>query len=210
VPLLSAVAASNEGPESEELSALYDRFLLRKLVAPVSDDGVLELLMGTDETDAAGEAGARATADETRGEAMDVDGLREALEAVRAALVGVQAEAQAAAEALEAVRPALDALCVDLVPKPPGERQYTLPPLTTDEEALVDAALGPGRDDEMLADYKNIPITRQDMATLKPHEWLNDEVINFFFKLLEEREAYAVASAAGGGEPHVTAEWPRF
>ena len=30
-PLLSAVAASNEGPESEELDALYDRFLLRKV-----------------------------------------------------------------------------------------------------------------------------------------------------------------------------------
>ena len=47
VPLLSAVAASNEGPESDELAALHDRFLLRKLVSPVSDDGVLELLLGS-------------------------------------------------------------------------------------------------------------------------------------------------------------------
>ena len=62
-----------------------------------------------------------------------------ALEAVRAALVGVQAEAQAAAEALEAVRPALDALCVDLVPKPPGERQYTLPPLSTRPKRPLEA-----------------------------------------------------------------------
>ena len=46
VPLLSAVAASNEGPESEDLAALYDRFLLRKIVTPVSDDGVLRLLLG--------------------------------------------------------------------------------------------------------------------------------------------------------------------
>ena len=46
VPLLSAVAASNEGPESDELAALYDRFMLRKLVAPVSDDGVLKMLLG--------------------------------------------------------------------------------------------------------------------------------------------------------------------
>ena len=45
VPLLSAVAASNEGPESEELAALYDRFLLRKLVVPVSDDGILTILL---------------------------------------------------------------------------------------------------------------------------------------------------------------------
>ena len=34
------------GPESEELAALYDRFLLRRRVTPVSDDGVLELLLG--------------------------------------------------------------------------------------------------------------------------------------------------------------------
>ena len=47
MPLRSAVAASNEGPESEELDALYDRFLLRKVVRPVSDDGVLALLLGT-------------------------------------------------------------------------------------------------------------------------------------------------------------------
>lgn len=45
VPLLSAIAASNEGPESEELDALYDRFLLRKAVSPVSDDGILNLLL---------------------------------------------------------------------------------------------------------------------------------------------------------------------
>ena len=49
VPLLSAVAASNEGPESDELAALYDRFLLRKLVSPVSDDGVLRLLLGDED-----------------------------------------------------------------------------------------------------------------------------------------------------------------
>ena len=44
VPLLCMVAASNELPESEELDALYDRFLLRAAVAPVSEAGVDELL----------------------------------------------------------------------------------------------------------------------------------------------------------------------
>ncbi len=38
VPLISVVAASNELPEGEELSALYDRFMLRSFVHPVSDD----------------------------------------------------------------------------------------------------------------------------------------------------------------------------
>ena len=45
VPLISVVAASNELPEGEDLSALYDRFMLRSFVAPVSDDSFHSLLM---------------------------------------------------------------------------------------------------------------------------------------------------------------------
>ena len=44
VPLLSVVGASNELPEENELSALYDRFLCRYEVHPVSDDQFLSLL----------------------------------------------------------------------------------------------------------------------------------------------------------------------
>lgn len=43
VPLLCLVGASNELPESEELDALYDRFLLRKSVKQVSADGLGDL-----------------------------------------------------------------------------------------------------------------------------------------------------------------------
>jgi MoxR-like ATPase len=43
-PIRCVIAASNELPESDELDALYDRFLLRKEVLPVSDDGVVQLL----------------------------------------------------------------------------------------------------------------------------------------------------------------------
>jgi MoxR-like ATPase len=43
-PLLCVVAASNELPEGEELHALYDRFLLRCHVQPVSDAGFERLL----------------------------------------------------------------------------------------------------------------------------------------------------------------------
>nr|PMH88820.1 ATPase [Shewanella sp. 10N.286.48.B5] len=45
VPLISVVAASNELPEGEELSALYDRFMLRSFVDPVSNDSFDDLLM---------------------------------------------------------------------------------------------------------------------------------------------------------------------
>lgn len=44
VPLLCLVGASNELPESEELDALYDRFLLRAPVLQVSQAGLEDLL----------------------------------------------------------------------------------------------------------------------------------------------------------------------
>lgn len=46
-PLKCVIGASNELPESEELDALLDRFLLRAQVNPVSDDGLLQILSGS-------------------------------------------------------------------------------------------------------------------------------------------------------------------
>jgi MoxR-like ATPase len=43
-PIRCVVGASNELPESDDLVALFDRFLIRKEVSPVSDEGVLALL----------------------------------------------------------------------------------------------------------------------------------------------------------------------
>ena len=43
-PLVSVVGASNELPQEEELLALYDRFLVRLHVGPVTDDGFSKLL----------------------------------------------------------------------------------------------------------------------------------------------------------------------
>lgn len=43
-PIRCVVGASNELPESDELAALFDRFLIRKEVEPLSDDGVLRML----------------------------------------------------------------------------------------------------------------------------------------------------------------------
>ena len=50
IPLISVIAASNELPEGEELSALYDRFMLRSHVLPVSDESFLDLLTMKNET----------------------------------------------------------------------------------------------------------------------------------------------------------------
>lgn len=101
VPLLSAVAASNEGPDSDELAALYDRFLLRKLVRPVSDDGILRLLIGDESSDGASvatkQSGSAADTDVATASAaveeadvsLDPASLRVALADVRAAADGV-------------------------------------------------------------------------------------------------------------------------
>ena len=43
-PIKCVVGASNELPESDELDAIYDRFLLRKEVLPVSDEGIIDML----------------------------------------------------------------------------------------------------------------------------------------------------------------------
>lgn len=43
-PIRCVIGASNELPESEELVALFDRFLIRKEVIAVSDEGVMNLL----------------------------------------------------------------------------------------------------------------------------------------------------------------------
>jgi len=47
VPLQCLVGASNEPPESEELEALFDRFLFRLSVAPVTDDAFADLIAAT-------------------------------------------------------------------------------------------------------------------------------------------------------------------
>ena len=43
-PLKCVIGASNELPDSEELDALLDRFLLRSYVTSVSDEGLMEIL----------------------------------------------------------------------------------------------------------------------------------------------------------------------
>jgi MoxR-like ATPase len=52
IDLVSVIAASNELPEGDELTALYDRFMLRSFVNPVSDDSFIALLsLGSEKCD---------------------------------------------------------------------------------------------------------------------------------------------------------------
>ena len=62
--------------------------------------------------------------------------------------------------------------------------------LTAAEAELVDDYLsGDGNPSELLAELNNIPVTREKVLCLRPGEWLNDEVINFFMELLKGRAA---------------------
>lgn len=69
VPLWCAVAASNELPESDELDALFDRFLLRRQVPRVSDDQVPEFLRSS--LDLASEASTNDASEEPMLSVMD-------------------------------------------------------------------------------------------------------------------------------------------
>ena len=68
--------------------------------------------------------------------------------------------------------------------------------LTDAEEAEVEEKLSHlGNPSEKLVEFQCIPVTRHSMRTLRPLTWLNDEVINLFFKLLLAREVRKDADA---------------
>ncbi|NXF35907.1 SENP2 protease, partial [Nyctibius bracteatus] len=54
-------------------------------------------------------------------------------------------------------------------------------------EREVDAALGQGSPSEVLSSAFKLEVTRESMCTLRNFQWLDDEVINFYMKLLMER-----------------------
>eukprot|EP00898_Chlorokybus_atmophyticus_P007634 jgi/Chlat1/7872/Chrsp66S09177 len=67
-----------------------------------------------------------------------------------------------------------------------------LVPLSEEAQALVHRVLyGKGRREEVLTSHKEsgYEISREKMACLRPLEWLNDEVINLYLHLLQERQA---------------------
>nr|GEY52944.1 ubiquitin-like-specific protease ESD4 [Tanacetum cinerariifolium] len=63
-------------------------------------------------------------------------------------------------------------------------------PLTKEEEERVATALSYSNRENVLVNHKNsnIMITGKDLQCLRPHVWLNDEVINIYLELLKDRE----------------------
>jgi MoxR-like ATPase len=90
VPLLCLVGASNELPDSEELDALYDRFLLRCAVAQVSDAGVNTLLALPARNGDGGDGDGHHATDDGDGGTPQLQLRAEALAGVRRAAAGVE------------------------------------------------------------------------------------------------------------------------
>ncbi|XP_074009717.1 sentrin-specific protease 2 [Numenius arquata] len=60
-------------------------------------------------------------------------------------------------------------------------------PLTEAMEREVIAAFGKGEPDEIMSSAFKLKVTREDIHTLRNLCWLNDEIINFYMRLVVER-----------------------
>lgn len=68
-----------------------------------------------------------------------------------------------------------------------AEVAVILPELTDEMELVIEGAMRPHPDSEVLCDAFNLTITRRDINSLSALNWLNDQVINFYFTLIMER-----------------------
>mmetsp|Transcript_30771 Transcript_30771/g.55045 ORF Transcript_30771/g.55045 Transcript_30771/m.55045 type:complete len:401 (-) Transcript_30771:54-1256(-) len=72
-------------------------------------------------------------------------------------------------------------------PRMPAKRSR-VPTLTDEEHRLAESGLwGEGSPNEVIASRFSVEVTKRQIECLRPGEWLNDEVINFYYKLLQER-----------------------
>uniref|UniRef100_W8AV12 Sentrin-specific protease 1 n=1 Tax=Ceratitis capitata TaxID=7213 RepID=W8AV12_CERCA len=79
-----------------------------------------------------------------------------------------------------------DLLVIDDFPEPVIEEEPEFIDLTPEHQNRIKAAVM-GPPDQVLVSKFNLNITRRDIHTLLGHNWLNDEVINFYMNLLTER-----------------------
>lgn len=61
-------------------------------------------------------------------------------------------------------------------------------PLNPEERRQATDGLAGGSPCEVLCSRCNVDLTRKHLSCLAPREWLNDKVINFYLKLLQERD----------------------
>lgn len=67
------------------------------------------------------------------------------------------------------------------------EEKLTLPELTPQQEAKINEAMNGRSVNRVFVEKFHLRITGHDLRTLSGKEWLNDEVINFYVNLIQER-----------------------
>lgn len=80
-----------------------------------------------------------------------------------------------------------DAILGEIPPealKPPPRPRYM--ELTEDDRKLAESILNSNGGSELIASRNNIEISKDKIQCLRDREWLNDEVINFYFDLLND------------------------
>ena len=82
------------------------------------------------------------------------------------------------------------------------ETMKLLRPLDLQEQKLVDEAMKKGDKSEILAKLGTDSVQRGSMWTLRPGEWLNDEIINYFLKNCLARRDENFAKKILGEEDH--------
>jgi Ulp1 family protease len=78
-------------------------------------------------------------------------------------------------------------------------RKKQLPP---EQLKFVLDALHGGPESDVLVQKFNVDITRRHLQCMLPLQWLNDEVINFWFQLLNDRDEALVKSGALSKRSH--------
>ncbi|CAM0873139.1 unnamed protein product [Alopecurus aequalis] len=78
---------------------------------------------------------------------------------------------------------------LDELRKPKEDLSQFFVPLTAEDEKRVhDCLYGSGSSEVLvLHESSNIEVTKEKIRCLRPHGWLNDEVINLYLELLKER-----------------------
>mmetsp|Transcript_7482 Transcript_7482/g.13422 ORF Transcript_7482/g.13422 Transcript_7482/m.13422 type:complete len:425 (-) Transcript_7482:221-1495(-) len=91
---------------------------------------------------------------------------------------------------------------------PPPPPRF-MSPLTEEEREIAGRGLDDGDPSEVLVDRFSVKVTRQQLACLNPATWLNDEVVNFYCKLLQERCDQAAGKVPSCWLPN-TFFWPKL
>jgi sentrin-specific protease 1 len=86
----------------------------------------------------------------------------------------------------------------------PASINFCMRPLTDEESDIVNEATeGIGDETQILATLDANTVQRGSMRTLRQGKWLNDEVINYYLKLLIKRDEIICAQQSGRRRSHI-------